>query len=62
MRAITGNEAYRPAGNGNLKKRLVRCVRQRVGERRSTHDLAAVLNMLKEGNNPIDVEAKLGTT
>jgi hypothetical protein len=45
MRVIPCNEAYRLAGNGNLKKWLVASVRQKVGKRRRSHNLATVLNI-----------------
>jgi len=62
MGVITSNEAYRLPSNGNLKKGLVTWVRQRIGKWRRSHNVATVLNMVKEGNNLIDLKPELGTT
>ena len=59
---ITCNEASRLTSNSNLKKRLVAWVRQRIGKWRRSHNVATVLNMVKEGKNLIDLEPELGTT
>ena len=62
MRVITCNEAYRLPSNGNLEKGLVAWVRQRIGKWRRSHNVATVFNMIKEGDNLIYLEPKLGTT
>jgi len=62
MRVIPRNEAFRPPGNGNLKKGLVARVRQQSGRRRRSHNLAAALNMAKENQNLVCLKPKLGTT
>ena len=58
---ISCNEAYRLTGDGHLKKWLVARVRQKVGQRRRSHDVAPVLDMVQESHNLVYSEPELGT-
>ena len=61
MGEIPRNEAHRLTGNGNLKEGLLARVRQRVGKRRRSYNVATVFNMLQESNNLVYVETEPGT-
>jgi len=61
MYEITGYETYRLSCDGNLKKRLIAWVRQKIGKWGRSYEVASVLNMVQESNNLVYRETELCT-
>ena len=58
---MTCNEAYRLTGNGYLEKGLVAGVGERAGKWGRGNNVAAVPDMVKEGDHLIGLKPELGT-